>query len=40
MSAGSKEDDDLAPWVHIYSTNNEVCKNGNRIALEPKPTYG
>jgi hypothetical protein len=40
MSVGSKEDCDLALWVRIYGTNNDVRKNGNKIALEPKPTCG
>jgi hypothetical protein len=40
MSARSKEDDDVAPWVHIYGTNNDVRKNGNKMALELKPTCG
>jgi hypothetical protein len=40
MSVGSKEDDDVAPWVRIYGTNNDVHKNGNKMALESKPTCG
>jgi hypothetical protein len=40
MSVGSKEDDDVAPWVRIYGTNNDVRKNGNKMALEPKSTCG